>query len=268
MMKGYYSIGELSKLSGLSHDTLRYYDNIGLLKADYVDESSKYRYYKLNAFWKTDVIKMFKMLNMSLDELKGVLPNRGNLDVISDSLSERKKETKQQLQRLKTMVKDIEWFEDMLNEMRNIQESEISVVHKKERQVIYADNNRKESEYHLTLLNVCLEEIAHNDSLKRKYGYFLKRESLQENRFLLEGEYVDLYKNKYLNTAPENLKIIPEGDYVTQILNIQNHKVSMKGIQRYMEEKNLEPVMIIAEEVGLPLDSFDDFYCKIEILVK
>lgn len=40
-MKGYYSIGELSKLSGLSHDTLRYYDSIGLLKADYVDESSR-----------------------------------------------------------------------------------------------------------------------------------------------------------------------------------------------------------------------------------
>jgi len=206
-MKGYYSIGELSKLSGLSHDTLRYYDSIGLLKADYVDESSRYRYYKLNAFWKTDVIKMFKMLNMPLEELKDVLPNRGNLDVLADSLNREKKgKQRQQLQRLKTMVKDIEWFEDMLEEMRDMKESEVSLVHKKEKTVIYADNNRKASEYHLTLLDICQEEVSYTDSVQRKYGYFLKQESLQENHFLPEGEYMDLYKKKYLHTDPTEFK--------------------------------------------------------------
>lgn len=267
-MKGYYSIGELSKLSGLSHDTLRYYDSIGLLKADYVDENSRYRYYKLNAFWKTDVIKMFKMLNMPLDDLKDVLPNRGNLDVISVSLEERKKETRQQLQRLKTMIKDIEWFEDMLEELRGIKESEISLVHKKEKKVIYADNTRKASEYHLTLLDICLDEMSHNDSMKRKYGYFLKQESLQKDCFVSEGEYLDLYKNKYSYTAPENIKIIPEGEYVTQILNIRDNNLNMAGIRDYIEARNLRPVMIVAEEVGLPLDSFNDFYCKVEVLVQ
>lgn len=267
-MKGYYSIGELSKLSGLSHDTLRYYDKIGLLKADYVDEESRYRYYKLNAFWKTDVIKMFRMLNMPLDELKDVLPNRGNLDVLSASLLERKKETRQQLQRLKTMVKDIEWFEEMLSEMRDIRESQISLIHKKRKKVIYASNTRQASEYHLMLLDICLEEMSRNDSMQRKYGYLLKPESLQEDAFLLDGEYMDLYKKKYLYTAPEYLIELPEGDYVTQILNIRENKLNMEGIRTYLKRQNLKPVMITAEEVGLPLDSFNNFYCKVEVLVE
>lgn len=211
---------------------------------------------------------MFKMLNMPLEELKDVLPNRGNLDVLADSLTERKKETRQQLQRLKTMVKDIEWFEDMLEEMRDMKESEVSLVHKKEKTVIYADNNRKASEYHLTLLDICQEEVSYTDSVQRKYGYFLKQESLQENHFLPEGEYMDLYKKKYLHTAPQNLKAIPEGDYVTQILNIRENQLNLKDIREYMEKRKLTPVMVMAEEVGLPLDSFDNFYCKVQILVK
>ena len=39
-----YSIGQVSKLCNISQKTLRYYDKIGLIKPDKVDDSNNYRY--------------------------------------------------------------------------------------------------------------------------------------------------------------------------------------------------------------------------------
>lgn len=45
MVKNYFSIGKLSKLSGVHIQSLRYYDEIGILKPAFVDPDTSYRYY-------------------------------------------------------------------------------------------------------------------------------------------------------------------------------------------------------------------------------
>ena len=57
-MNKYFSIGEVSKITGLSIDRLRNYDKIGLLKPSYIDPNSGYRYYSENKFRKLRIIKM------------------------------------------------------------------------------------------------------------------------------------------------------------------------------------------------------------------
>ena len=39
-----YTIGEISHITGVSKDTLRYYDRIGVFKPEYVDPENQYRY--------------------------------------------------------------------------------------------------------------------------------------------------------------------------------------------------------------------------------
>lgn len=46
MNKKFYLIGEIAKITGLSNKTLRHYDENNILKPDYVDPNSGYRYYK------------------------------------------------------------------------------------------------------------------------------------------------------------------------------------------------------------------------------
>ncbi|UZM98234.1 MerR family DNA-binding transcriptional regulator [Lysinibacillus sp. MHQ-1] len=46
MKEHYYTIGEVAKLSNLSVQTLRYYDQIDLFKPAYTDTYTNYRYYK------------------------------------------------------------------------------------------------------------------------------------------------------------------------------------------------------------------------------
>ena len=45
LKEGYYLIGEVSKITGISKDTLHFYNKIGLLTPDYTDKKNQYRYY-------------------------------------------------------------------------------------------------------------------------------------------------------------------------------------------------------------------------------
>lgn len=63
-------IGNLAKICNTSAQTLRYYDTEGVLKADYVDEETGYRFYEPEAVEKYKKIVLYKNLGFSLDEIK------------------------------------------------------------------------------------------------------------------------------------------------------------------------------------------------------
>ena len=54
----YYRIGEVSRATGISKDTLHFYDRIGLLVPDHVDPDNQYRYYSLRNLWQLDIITL------------------------------------------------------------------------------------------------------------------------------------------------------------------------------------------------------------------
>lgn len=70
MGEKYYSIGEVAKLTNISIQTLRYYDQIDLFKPSYVDSETNYRYYKDSQIYYLDIIKSLKYIGVSLDKIK------------------------------------------------------------------------------------------------------------------------------------------------------------------------------------------------------
>ncbi len=62
-------IGDFSKLSKVTIKALRYYDKIELLKPDYIDKDSGYRYYKPEQLKKIVKIMTMKDMGFSLDEI-------------------------------------------------------------------------------------------------------------------------------------------------------------------------------------------------------
>lgn len=66
-------IGELSKICQVNIQTLRYYDRIGLLCADRVDDESGYRYYAPEKVLVYQTIVHLKSLDFSLEEIKEFL---------------------------------------------------------------------------------------------------------------------------------------------------------------------------------------------------
>ena len=66
-------IGDLSKLSLVSVKTLRYYDELGLLKPELVDPFTGYRMYEFHQLERLNRILALKDLGFSLEEIGRLL---------------------------------------------------------------------------------------------------------------------------------------------------------------------------------------------------
>ena len=79
-METYFLIGEISKLTNVPIQTLRYYDKMGLLKPSYINKQNNYRYYSLNQFIKIDLLKQCKLMGLSLKEIEELLKDEISVD--------------------------------------------------------------------------------------------------------------------------------------------------------------------------------------------
>src|SRR5271167_1031218 len=73
-----FSIGEFSKISGLSVKTLRFYHEKGLLKPAHIDPGTDYRYYDAACLERARVIARLRELQFSLEEIARILAECGD----------------------------------------------------------------------------------------------------------------------------------------------------------------------------------------------
>ena len=70
-----YRIGEFASQCGLTVKTLRYYDEIGLLKPVKVDDFTGYRYYSDRQLDDVELIKILKTCGFTLEEIAATWGN-------------------------------------------------------------------------------------------------------------------------------------------------------------------------------------------------
>ena len=70
-----FKIGDFSRLCRTTVRTLRYYDEIGLLKPVKIDNYTGYRYYSVDQLPRLNRIAMLKSLGLSLDDIRELLDN-------------------------------------------------------------------------------------------------------------------------------------------------------------------------------------------------
>lgn len=80
-MKGYLSIGKVAKLKGISIKSLRYYDEIGILKPAFINEKTNYRYYKEEQLMMIDAISLCLELGIPLKEFEKYKDASGTLQL-------------------------------------------------------------------------------------------------------------------------------------------------------------------------------------------
>ncbi|MCY6960287.1 MerR family transcriptional regulator [Clostridium brassicae] len=73
-MKDYYKIGEISKIYGISRDSLMYYEKLGVLTP--IRDLNGYRLYTMNDIWKLNLIKELRTFNFSIKKIKEYINNR------------------------------------------------------------------------------------------------------------------------------------------------------------------------------------------------
>ena len=94
-MKTLFKIGEIAELFRLNIKTLRYYDEIDLVKPEVVDPDTGYRYYSTGQFEQLNTIRYLRELDVPLSEIHDFLHNR---------------ETEKMEQILQTQIAQVEHF--------------------------------------------------------------------------------------------------------------------------------------------------------------
>ncbi|HTX78918.1 MAG TPA: MerR family transcriptional regulator [Longilinea sp.] len=113
-----YRIGDFARLCGVSIKTLRYYDEIGLLKPGEVDRFTRYRYYTDDQQAMLQRILGLKELGFTLEQIQLLLPG----DLTRGQLIDLLKERQHSIQRLQQQIADQE--EQIKQWLQQLQENE------------------------------------------------------------------------------------------------------------------------------------------------
>jgi len=161
-MSVHYQIGEFADLSGVSAKTLRFYDEIGILRPASVDPRTAYRRYLPQQLEDLASILALKNLGVSLAQVRGLTAKRGSAAERRAVLNELKRTMEHSIQ---AASQSLNWINAALDELGE-GKSPISVIVKRRppipiasvrvEQKSYAEVSRFERELSNALPAECL----------------------------------------------------------------------------------------------------------------
>ena len=260
----FYLTGEVSKITGISKDTLYFYDKVGLLKPDKINPHNHYRYYSHRNLWQLDVITACRKLNIPIEKIKEILSFKDNQKV-TDLLNEYKNEALRLSKYYQKVAEDISWYEAQNEKMKQMNSSDkILLKDFEERTVIIGNQKRDEASYHANLQEACKDVISNTPSIKRQYGYVLDINEAKNNQFYRKREYVQIEESDLSYVEPSNIFIIPSGKYAVCTTEIHGKHVDFSPLFCWLESNGYQTDAIYADEVGLQLFEYFDFFCEIK----
>ncbi len=184
--KNFFSIGEVSKLAHIPIRTLRYYDQIDLVKPAFVDHETNYRFYSYDQLFIISIIKELKLFEFSLADIKQFL-QRESLDKVKELYKKKQIEIEKQmkhLQRIKARIENrFELFKDYFENQSfdNLIKNNFYIEIKKipDRLIVY---KRYHSAFNLDIFSVrCIE--LHN--------------IIEDNNLYIKGPFMAIFHGDY-----------------------------------------------------------------------
>lgn len=103
-MKEYYKIGEISKLYHIGPDSLRYYEELGLLQP--MRGENGYRMYGLTDLWRLNVIRDLRRLHFPMEKIQKYMNNR-SIDSTQELLTEELSAIESQIESLEQLKENV-----------------------------------------------------------------------------------------------------------------------------------------------------------------
>ncbi len=115
-----FTIGEFSKITGLTVKTLRFYHEQGLLTPTSVDEETGYRYYDRSKIETARIITHLRSLDLSLDEISTILRSTGDDADLREIMERQKSLLETKIQRYREIVRSLNQFLSEEEEARKL----------------------------------------------------------------------------------------------------------------------------------------------------
>ena len=219
-LEPYYQIGEVSHITGLTILTLRYYDQINLLKPSYTDPDTKYRFYSQRQIYYLSLIKEFKDLGYKLSDIKELLER--DYQQMYKQLTNKVKSIDKQILKLQDSKKQIEERIKPFEIIKNLAESSIKDKESSElkfidsRKIISIRKVSKSGYFDMVQrfleLRLLMEKL--NLSFTSQYFSIFYDDYLQDEDIPCDIEVCSLY-NETDNIESTYIKEIPKEIYLT-----------------------------------------------------
>ena len=115
-----FSIGEFSKITGLTVKTLRFYHEQGLLAPSAIDEQSGYRYYDKSKIERARIITYLRSLDFSLNEIADILRPDGDDSQLVEVMERQRAVIEEKMRRYRKVVLSLDQFIAEEREARKI----------------------------------------------------------------------------------------------------------------------------------------------------
>jgi len=135
-----YTVKQLADLAGVSARTLRYYDQIGLLKPSNYGENG-YRYYNDDAVFRMQQILFYREMEISLSEIHDIL-EQPDFEILG-ALESHKTMLQQKKQRIDQLLSTVETTIQYLEGKAPMSKNDIFEGFSEEKQEAYAEEARQ-----------------------------------------------------------------------------------------------------------------------------
>ncbi|MGM9946625.1 MerR family transcriptional regulator [Floccifex sp.] len=210
-MKKYYKIKEIANLYNIQPDSLRYYEEMGLIKP--LRSEKNYRLYTVNDIYRLNIIRDCLKLGYNTNQIKDYLQNRSLENTIS-FLEQEQKIVEEKIVEYQLTLSSIQNRIQSLQNLSNISFNQFQIKEFEPRYCHYLKEKIEENEsidYYLTKLSKDMEEevtilgnFNSGSIINSKYQYnsvFIVSQSLPCDFILEKGKYcIFTYKGKHNRT--------------------------------------------------------------------
>ncbi|MFC9708964.1 MerR family transcriptional regulator [Paenibacillus sp. NPDC056933] len=237
MLKDYYKISEISKLYGISVDSLRYYEELGVLEPQ--REKNNYRIYSLKDISKLNIIRDLRLLDFSMQQIKDYLDNH-SLDKTLEILYEEQRLIQERINKLQQRGKMINERVNVISANSEIKTGEFKVVKFPDRPCLQLNlriTRDEEMDFAIKKLHSKHENRIF-DFANQIYASSVKVDEMIVNKpIIFDSVFFILDQNE-----KEYDYILLEGDYLTFYYRGGYHQTSQKIFEviNYAKDNNLQ----------------------------
>lgn len=235
------SITQMAKLRGVTTETLRHYDRIGLLKPDHLGKN-RVRYYSVLQYEKLGTIRELEQIGLSLKDIKKYL-NQRNLDTSYELLKKQERFYEERIKQDRAILNKIKQkanFIDSLHEGNQINKIQI---HQIEKRMFLKASQQVNDEIDLAYQCMKLEKTLNDEGelipiyASDRYAGIFPIDQTENN----QTELIILLDKK-LKQAKLPISYLPEGEYLSLLTHdsFWQRKNAINTIINYAKEHDLK----------------------------
>ncbi|APX71068.1 MerR family transcriptional regulator [Companilactobacillus allii] len=265
-----FTIGQLSKIYDIKIPTLRYYDEVGILKPAKVDSKTHYRYYSTAEFERLNVIKYLRALDVPISDIKNFFDAR-DISTLEDMLKRQQTQVNQQIKTLQAINGRISSRLKQVNDAENSILGKIEYLNLPETPIVYLrrDYNLNEDiELPLTALR---REYGLNEAIfLGKIALSLSKQNILDEKF---DEYSGILLMLENGDQRRNSSTLQKGSY----LRVRFHGTHQDASDTYLQLKQYcddNLLTIVGDAIEITLidygitNDFDKYVTEIRLPVR